>query len=161
MSTRTSDRYPETLAKRSVSSKASRVALVWRRWATVARRGRTSSTRGGLSAFVECTGDGDAARCQSATMPAAATPPTTTKTFMPVRPVKFMIFRTFEIQLWLFRLFRRQSMIRHLREPRLRLEIPAMRGVRIERGRNPGMPRLQRGQDRRQDDERSERCAEE
>src|SRR5260370_15908917 len=77
MSTGTSDRYPETLAKRSASSKASRVALVWRRSATVARRGCTTSTRGGLSAFVEFTGDGDAARCQSATMPAAPTPATT------------------------------------------------------------------------------------
>src|SRR5258705_9655972 len=101
MSTRTSDRYPETLAKRSASSKASRVALVWRRWATVTRRGRTTSTRGGLSGFHELTsdgdgdggGDGDAAKCQSATMPAAPTPTTTTKTFMPVRLVKFIVFR--------------------------------------------------------------------
>src|SRR4029077_6242836 len=91
MSTRTSDRYPETLAKRSASSKASSVALVWRRWAIVARRGCTTSTRGGLSAFVDFSGDVDAARCQSATMPAVPTPTTTTKTLMPVPFVKFMV----------------------------------------------------------------------
>src|SRR5882762_4832937 len=93
MSTRTSDRYPETLAKRSASSKASRVALVWRRWATAARRGRTTSTRGGLSAFVEFAGDGDAARRQSATMAAAPTPTTTTKTLMPILFVNFIVLR--------------------------------------------------------------------
>src|SRR5882724_7202672 len=51
--------------------------------------------------------------------------------------------------------------IRYRSEPRLRLEIAAMRVVRIERRGNPGMPRLERGQDRRQDDERGARCAEE
>src|SRR6266478_5487265 len=160
MSTRTSDRYPETLANRSASSKASRVALVWRRWATVARRGRTTSTHGGLSAFVEFTGEGDAARCHSATMPVAPTPTTTIKTFMPVRLVKFMVFRLFK-SAPAVRLFRRPSMmfrasvatIRHRPEPRLRLEIAAMRVVRIERRGNRGMPRLQHGQDRGQDDE--------
>src|SRR5712675_799989 len=97
---RTSDRYPETLANRSASSKASRVALVWRRRATVARRGRTTSTRGGLSAFVEFTGDGDAARRHSAMMPTAPTPTATNKTFMPV----LMIFIVFRLQdpFWLF-----------------------------------------------------------
>src|SRR5882762_1237144 len=50
MSTRTSDRYPETLANRSASSKASRVALVWRRCATVAQRLQTNAT---LEAFEE------------------------------------------------------------------------------------------------------------
>src|SRR5258706_6292101 len=95
MSTRTSDRYPETLAKRSASSKASRVALVWRRWATVARRGRPTSTRGRSSGFHGLTSerDDDAARRQSATMPAVLTPMTTAKTLMPVRLVKFMVFR--------------------------------------------------------------------
>jgi len=39
------------------------------------------------------TGEGDAASCRSATMPVAPTPTTTVKTFMPVRTVKFMIFR--------------------------------------------------------------------
>src|SRR3954453_4604239 len=94
ISTRTSDRYPETLAKRSVSSKASSVALVWRRWATVVRRGRTTSTRGRLSGFHGLTsdgdGDGDAAKCQSATMPAAPTPMTTAKALMLVRLMKFI-----------------------------------------------------------------------
>src|SRR5712664_3321073 len=168
MSTRTSDKYPETLANRSASSKASRVALVWRRWATVARRGCTTSTRGGLSAFVEFTGDGDAARCRSATMPAAPTLATTIKTFMPVRLVKLIVFRLFK-SAPAVRLFRRVSMvliasvatIRHRSEPRLRLEIATMRVVRIERRGNPGMPRLERGQDRRQDDERGACCAEE
>src|SRR5258707_5372642 len=100
MSTRTSDRYPETLANRSASSKASRLALLWRCWATVARRGRTTSTHGGLSAFVEFTGDGDADRRQSATMLAAPTPTATNKTFMPV----LMIFIVFRLQdpFWLF-----------------------------------------------------------
>src|SRR4030081_172795 len=101
MSTRTSDRYPETLAKRSASSKASRLALVWRRWATVTRRGRTTSTRGGLSAFVEFTGDGDAARSRSATMPPAPTPTATNKTFMPDPLVKFIVFRL-QNPFWLF-----------------------------------------------------------
>src|SRR5260221_5215888 len=166
MSTRTSDRYPETLAKRSASSKASRVALVWRRRATVTRRGRTTSTRRGLSAFLEFTRDGDAARCRSATMPPAArATTTTTKTFMPVRLVKFIVFRENSV-----RLFRRLSMVfsasvattRHRREPRLRLEIGAVRVVRIERRGNPSMPpRLERGQDRRQNDERGARSAEE
>src|SRR3977135_3302121 len=95
MSTRTSDRYPETLAKRSDSSKASRVALVWRRWATVTRRGRTTSTRGGLSALGEFIGDGDAARYRSTTAPPAPTPTTITKTFMPVRLMKFIVFRLY------------------------------------------------------------------
>src|SRR5258708_6144560 len=165
MSTRTSDGYPETLANRCASSKASRVALVWRRWATVARRGRTISTRGGLSAFVEFTGDGDAARCRTATMPAAPTPTTTTKTLMLVLFVTFMLFRL-QNSFWLFR---RPSMmldasvvtIPHRPQPRLRLEIAAMRVIGIERRGNRGMARLERGQDRRQDDERGARCAEE
>src|SRR5258708_1160527 len=75
MSTRTSDRYPETLAKRSASSKAARVALVWRRWATVARSGRTTSTRGGLSAFVERAPDREAPRRLSPTIAPAPRPP--------------------------------------------------------------------------------------
>src|SRR5882672_6802567 len=168
MSTRTSERYPETLANRSVSSKASRVALVWRRWANVARRGRTTSTRGRLSGFHGLTsdGDGDAAKCQSATIPTAPTPTATNKTFMPVRLVKCIVSA---FSVWLFRLFRCPSMefgasvatIRHRPEPRLRFEIPAIRVIRIERGGNRGMPRLQRGQDRRQDDERGAGCAEE
>src|SRR6266404_1820136 len=93
ISTRTSDKYPETLAKRSASSKAARVALVWRRWATVARRGRTTSTRGGSSTFAEFAGDGDgdaARRCRSTTMLPAPTPTTTNKTLMTVRLVKFI-----------------------------------------------------------------------
>src|SRR6202035_1929662 len=93
MSTRTSDRYPETLANRSDSSKASRVALVWRRWATVTRRGRTTSTSGGLSALVELIGDDDAARCRSTTVPPAPKPTTITRTFMLVRLMKFIVFR--------------------------------------------------------------------
>src|ERR1700682_236541 len=164
MSTRTSDRYPETLANRSASSKASREAFVWRRWATVARRGRTISTRGGLSAFVEFTGDGDAARCRTASMPPAPMATTITKTLMLVLFVTFMLFRL-QNSFWLFR---RPSMefgasvatIRHRPEPRLRFEIPAIRVVRIERRGYRGMPRLQRGQDRRQDDERGARCTE-
>jgi len=47
----------------------------------------------GVSAFVEFTGDGDAARWRSATMPPAPRATTTTKTCMPVRFVKFIMFR--------------------------------------------------------------------
>src|ERR1700736_6230035 len=64
MSTRTSDRYPETLAKRSASSNAASVALVCSRWATVRRRGCTTSTRGRLSTSIDFAGAGDAARCR-------------------------------------------------------------------------------------------------
>src|SRR5216683_8274765 len=139
MSTRTSDRYPETLAKRSASSKASRVALVWRRWATVRRRGRTTSTRGGLSAFVKFTGDGDAARCRTATMPPAPTPTSATKTITPVRPVKFIVSHL-QNPVLPVRLFRRPNVvfgapvatIRDRPDPRLRLEIAAIWVVGIE-----------------------------
>src|SRR6267154_3021541 len=169
MSTRTSDRYPETLAKRSVSSNASRVALVWRRCATVARRGRITSTGGWLSGFHGLTSDGDgvAAKCQSATMPAAPTPMMPAKTLMPVRLMKFMVLPLNSALA--ARLFRRPiivvggsaATIRHRGGPRLRLEIAAMGVVRIERSGNRGAPRLERGQDRRQDDERGARCPEE
>src|ERR1700680_2947441 len=54
-----------------------------------------------------------------------------------------------------------RTAIRHRRGPSLRLEIAAVRVVRIERRGNPGMPRLEHGKDRRQDDERGARCAEE
>src|SRR3981189_943824 len=99
-------------------------------------------------------------------MPVAPTPTTTIKPFMPVRLVKFMVFHL-RIR-FVVCLFRRVSMvlsasvatIRHRSEPRLRLEIAAMRVVRIERRGNPGMPRLERGQDRRQDDERGAGSAE-
>jgi len=47
----------------------------------------------GVSAFVEFTGDGDAARWRSATMPPAPRATTTTKTCMLVRFVKFIMFR--------------------------------------------------------------------
>src|ERR1700758_1218442 len=154
MSTRTSDRYPETLANRSASSKASRVALVWRRWATVARRGRTTSTRGRLSGFQGLTSDGggDAAKCQSATMPAAPTLMTTAKTLMPVRLMKFMVLPLdFVLAARLFRrpiigFGRSVATIRHRGELRLRLEIAAMGVVRIERRGNRGTPRLGRAQ---------------
>jgi hypothetical protein len=77
--------------------KSFEVALVWRRWATATRRGRTTSTRVWLSAFVGFTGDGDAdaAKCRSATMPPAVRPSitTATKTFVPVRLVKFILLR--------------------------------------------------------------------
>src|SRR5258706_3482616 len=64
------------------------------------------------------------------------------------------------------RLLRRPNMvsiatIRRRTEPRLRLKIAAMRVVRIERRGNRGMPRLERGQNSRQDDECGARCAEE
>ena len=60
------------------------------------RRGRATSTLGGLSALVELTGDGAAASCRSATMAPAPTPTTTTKTITPIRIVKFSVFRLLE-----------------------------------------------------------------
>src|SRR5258705_10315870 len=50
--------------------------------------------------------------------------------------------------------------VRNRTEPRLWLEIAAMRVVRIERRGNRGTPRLECGQDRRQDNERRAYCAE-
>src|SRR3978361_893485 len=100
-------------------------------------------------------------------MPTAPPPPMPTNIFMPVRLVKFMC-SAFRIRLAV-RSFRRVSMgfsasvatIRHRPEPRLRLEMAA-RGVgRIERRGNLAMPRLERGEDCRQDDEGGAGCTEE
>src|SRR5258707_4632018 len=65
------------------------------------------------------------------------------------------------------RLFRRPiivfggsvATIRHRGGPRLRLEIAAMRVIRIQRSRKRGTPRLQRRQGSRADDERGAPCA--
>jgi hypothetical protein len=48
---------------------------------------------------------------------------------------------------------------RHCDEPRFRLEKAAARIVGIERSGSLGLPRLQRGQDRRQDNKRGAGCA--
>src|SRR4051812_38020485 len=124
--------------------------------------------RGRVSTSVDFAGGGAAAMFRWATIaPAPMATTTTMKTCIPLWLANFMMpsprinFGGSLDESPIPVLTASVAMIRIRREPRTRLEITAARVVGIERRGNLGMPRLQHGQDRRQDDERGAGCAEE